>query len=142
MLMTSSYISPFILNFILALFFQASEQHRRYVHVPTLMSWDDALKYCRANHMDLAIFRNQSEFKTQHYPCWLNRCWIGLHRDHEDPRVWTWADGAEVSFTSWFYNEPDDLTERCSFMWVNSWYDSDCQNTYESLLTLTSTCCG
>uniref|UniRef100_A0A3Q3N1L0 C-type lectin domain-containing protein n=1 Tax=Labrus bergylta TaxID=56723 RepID=A0A3Q3N1L0_9LABR len=97
-----------IFYFTLAILLQASAQHRMYVHVPIRMTWDDAQKYCRAKHTDLAVFGNQTEYEALENPCGLDKpCWIGLHRDDTNAAVWNWANGEEVSFTSWASGEPN-----------------------------------
>uniref|UniRef100_A0A3Q3G872 C-type lectin domain-containing protein n=1 Tax=Labrus bergylta TaxID=56723 RepID=A0A3Q3G872_9LABR len=110
----------------------ASEQHRMYVHVPIRMTWDDALKYCRAKHTDLAVFRTKSEYEALEDTCGLDkRCWIGLHRDDTNAAVWNWANGEEVSFTSWATNEPNHEREECAVMINKGWFDISCSYTYE-----------
>ncbi|XP_060900302.1 secretory phospholipase A2 receptor-like [Labrus mixtus] len=104
--------------------------------VPHKMTWDDAQKYCRANHTDLAIFRTESEYEALENPCGLDKyCWIGLHRDDTNAAVWNWANGEEVSFTSWATNEPNDLwrNENCTVMENKLWIDIPCHIKFESL---------
>ncbi|XP_058271529.1 macrophage mannose receptor 1-like [Hemibagrus wyckioides] len=59
------------------------------------MTWDEAQKYCRANHRDLASVRNETELQQLLN---LTRCydvWIGLHRNR------LWSDQSNLSFTYW-----------------------------------------
>uniref|UniRef100_A0A3Q3EIP7 C-type lectin domain-containing protein n=1 Tax=Labrus bergylta TaxID=56723 RepID=A0A3Q3EIP7_9LABR len=122
-----------IFYFIFVFFIQASEQHRRYVHVPIKMTWDDAQKYCRANHTDLAVFRNESEYEALEDTCGsFERCWIGLHRDDTNAAVWNWANGEEVSFERWGSGEPNNEHEKCAVMRNKRWIDTQCNSQYAS----------
>uniref|UniRef100_A0A087Y0N5 C-type lectin domain-containing protein n=1 Tax=Poecilia formosa TaxID=48698 RepID=A0A087Y0N5_POEFO len=62
------------------------------------LSWSDAQTYCRKNFIDLAIFKNDTDYqKIQVSTLGGYRHWIGLFRD---PNL-HWSDGSGVNFTSW-----------------------------------------
>lgn len=135
MLTTSSSTSLFIiiLNFIfnLPLFVQAYNQHRRYVHVSLQMTWSEAQRYCREHHTDLVTFTDKNEFDVLPSLCSYSAiCWIGLHRDENDPDVWNWSDGEESSFKYWndYMNQPDNYlgNQNCAAMGKTFWHDLQC----------------
>ncbi|MCI4386917.1 hypothetical protein PGIGA_G00068310 [Pangasianodon gigas] len=59
------------------------------------MTWEEALRFCRANHRDLASVRNETELQqilsiTNGY-----EVWIGLYRNR------LWSDQSYSNFTYW-----------------------------------------
>ncbi|XP_046723714.1 secretory phospholipase A2 receptor-like [Silurus meridionalis] len=69
--------------------------HDRYVWIYNSMTWEDAQRFCRANHRDLASVRNETELQRI-----LNitngfEVWIGLYRNR------LWSDQSSSTFTYW-----------------------------------------
>ncbi|XP_046723095.1 C-type mannose receptor 2-like [Silurus meridionalis] len=66
-----------------------------YVQISEGMTWEEAQRYCRAKHTDLASVRNESELQqilniTQGF-----EVWIGLYRNR------LWSDRSNSTFTYW-----------------------------------------
>lgn len=98
------------------------------------MTWSSAQQYCRKNHIDLATFRDENEFKARGTPCTsTEHCWIGLQRDTNDPNVWNWSDGEESRFTKWYNKQPNNIdgNENCVTMGHTYWYDRKCDNRHK-----------
>uniref|UniRef100_A0A3B3TKI6 C-type lectin domain-containing protein n=1 Tax=Poecilia latipinna TaxID=48699 RepID=A0A3B3TKI6_9TELE len=77
---------------------QGSHANPEFVFGKEPLSWSDAQTYCRKNFIDLAIFKNDTDYqKIQVSTLGGYRHWIGLFRD---PNL-HWSDGSGVNFTSW-----------------------------------------
>ncbi|CAJ1081471.1 secretory phospholipase A2 receptor-like [Xyrichtys novacula] len=78
--------------------YQGTQQDPEYVFVNQKMNWSDAQSYCRENHIDLAIVRNDNE-NQQLSSIEYSGKWpfIGLYRD----RHLYWSDRSSLSFTFW-----------------------------------------
>ncbi|XP_007555984.1 secretory phospholipase A2 receptor-like [Poecilia latipinna] len=78
--------------------YKGSHANPEFVFGKEPLSWSDAQTYCRKNFIDLAIFKNDTDYqKIQVSTLGGYRHWIGLFRD---PNL-HWSDGSGVNFTSW-----------------------------------------
>ncbi|CAJ1048460.1 macrophage mannose receptor 1-like [Xyrichtys novacula] len=98
------------------------------------MTWEKAKNYCRRHHSDLAVVENQSENEAVQNSC-KEECWIGLHKDAEDPQSWTWLNGEEVRFKRWHPGEPNNhkQEEECVVTADGKWNDVPCHFEYKSV---------
>ncbi|XP_060791484.1 macrophage mannose receptor 1-like [Neoarius graeffei] len=66
-----------------------------YVGIYYKMTWEEAQKFCRANHTDLASVRNETELQQILSVTNGSEVWIGLYRSQ------LWSDQSNLSFTYW-----------------------------------------
>lgn len=59
------------------------------------MTWEEAQRFCRANHTDLASVRNEAELQQILSVTNSSEVWIGLYRNQ------LWSDQSNLSFTYW-----------------------------------------
>jgi hypothetical protein len=69
---------------------------------------------------------------------WYSNVWIGLN-DLKTKGVYEWSDGSSVSWTNWYFGQPDErqTDKSCVFMslrrgkrgWMY-WSDQNCTNKY------------
>ncbi|KAM9451689.1 C-type mannose receptor 2-like [Clarias gariepinus] len=111
-----------------------------YVWVSEKMTWEEAQRFCRANHTDLASVRNETELKkilsvTQDF-----EVWIGLYRNR------LWSDQSNSTFAYWrpeiqthIIAEPDNGlysngqlgNQHCTAMDnTGKWTDENCSARY------------
>ncbi|XP_048091681.1 C-type mannose receptor 2-like [Alosa alosa] len=96
-----------------------------YVLITTILSWNDAQAYCRANYIDLPSIRNSTENQKVLNAANGNNVCIGLYRTR------TWSDGSESSFRHWKSGQPDNTNDAqpctaVSFSDSGQWTDEDC----------------
>uniref|UniRef100_A0A8C4DJH9 C-type lectin domain-containing protein n=1 Tax=Dicentrarchus labrax TaxID=13489 RepID=A0A8C4DJH9_DICLA len=97
-------------------------------------TWDEAQKYCREKHTDLATVYDMTDMKRLRDSTEKQEAvWIGLRSNPEtDNRTWHWSlPGVEFnnSETKWAGGEPDDhqgRTENCVRMDRFKWKDVHC----------------
>uniref|UniRef100_A0A8C9XE91 C-type lectin domain-containing protein n=1 Tax=Sander lucioperca TaxID=283035 RepID=A0A8C9XE91_SANLU len=92
-------------------------------------TWEEAQKYCRKNHTDLATVSNQTDMKrlrssTTAKPPY--KAWIGL-QENTPNIVWRWSlPGVNFSFRSWDKDEPK---KTCAMTTSDGkWSSDDCNN--------------
>lgn len=88
--------------------------------------WRDAQRFCREQHTDLAIVRNQTENDEIMNLIKENRnpVWIGLFSD-----MWEWSDNSDSTFRNWVSSEPNGgYNEKCTEADMNNgqWNDTSC----------------
>ena len=83
------------------------------------LTWEEAWQSCRSidhdykpYHWNLAIMRNQDDFKRVEQLCarltYPNAtCWIGLHKLDTDLNVWKWVNHQTYDTMNWASEEPD-----------------------------------
>ncbi|KAK1880363.1 E-selectin [Dissostichus eleginoides] len=77
----------------------------KYILVETLMTWHEAMAYCRSKYTDLASVRNLSE-NNQISSLLSGNTWIGLHR-----KTWPYcSDKSPNIFTKWATDNPVSTT--------------------------------
>ncbi|KAI5091455.1 C-type mannose receptor 2 isoform X2 [Silurus meridionalis] len=69
--------------------------HDTYVWIYNLMTWEEAQRFCRANHRDLASVRNETELQRIVNIMNSYDVWIGLYRNR------LWSDQSSSTFTYW-----------------------------------------
>ncbi|CAJ1081472.1 secretory phospholipase A2 receptor-like [Xyrichtys novacula] len=92
--------------------YQGTQQDPEYVFVNQIMNWSDAQSYCRENHIDLAIVRNDNENQKLSSIKYSGEWpFIGLYRDP----LFYWSDGSSLSFTFWdiYYEYLGSMTVVC-----------------------------
>ncbi|KAI9548604.1 hypothetical protein NQZ68_007471 [Dissostichus eleginoides] len=98
----------------------------KYILVETLMTWHEAMAYCRSKYTDLASVRNLSE-NNQISSLLSGNTWIGLHR-----KTWPYcSDKSPNIFTKWATDNPVSTTRTqlsCASVSTTSgkWHDIDC----------------
>lgn len=83
-----------------------------YFLTPTPMSWHDAQAYAVSQGGNLVTIRNQAEHDWVHNtfrPLRIrdDNLWIGL-TDEVVEGDWRWASGEAVTYTNWFFGEPNN----------------------------------
>ncbi|KAI4818208.1 hypothetical protein KUCAC02_011561 [Chaenocephalus aceratus] len=82
----------------------------KYILVLTLMTWHEAVEFCRSKYTDLASVRNMNE-NNQISPLLAESTWIGLHR-----KTWPyWSDKSPNIFTKWATNRPHEARFKLKF---------------------------
>uniref|UniRef100_A0A3B3ZC42 C-type lectin domain-containing protein n=1 Tax=Periophthalmus magnuspinnatus TaxID=409849 RepID=A0A3B3ZC42_9GOBI len=100
---------------------------KNYTFVLTSMTWEDAQKYCRQHHTDLAMIENQAE-NIAVASIASGNVWLGLYR-----KPWRWSDGSTNDFASWATNRPNNYGRVQHCAWENSyhdWNDFSCSSLY------------
>ncbi|KAK7883899.1 hypothetical protein WMY93_027022 [Mugilogobius chulae] len=101
---------------------------KNYTLVTQIMNWENARRYCREHHTDLAMIEDEientavSSLAPQYYK------WIGLYRE-----PWRWSDGSQSSFKNWVTNAPDSFggIQPCTReQSTYQWNDSRCSDKY------------
>ncbi|XP_062398408.1 C-type mannose receptor 2-like [Sardina pilchardus] len=88
------------------------------------LSWEDAQRYCRTHHTDLASVRNESE-QQQVSAILRASTWIGLYRDC---LLFRWSDQSGSPFRNWSSSSPSPWGN-CAAVDVTrggDWYDRSC----------------
>ncbi|XP_051258417.1 macrophage mannose receptor 1-like isoform X5 [Dicentrarchus labrax] len=106
----------------------------KYKFIQKNKTWDEAQKYCREKHTDLATVYDMTDMKRLRDSTEKQEAvWIGLRSNPEtDNRTWHWSlPGVEFnnSETKWAGGEPDDhqgRTENCVRMDRFKWKDVHC----------------
>ncbi|KAL6112491.1 uncharacterized protein ACO6RY_09241 [Pungitius sinensis] len=103
------------------------------IYVQDLMTWSEALEFCREHYTDLSSISNQEEETS--FLGNLSRTpkiWIGLHQG--DGGGWEWSGGENASFLNWAPGEEKDKAkgDRCVVHTDGGWRKVDCseQNTF------------
>ncbi|XP_008433321.1 C-type mannose receptor 2-like [Poecilia reticulata] len=128
-MMKSLVLAAWILSALLSF---SSCQERQYYFVNQLMNWDDAQRYCRAHHTDLATIGNSTDVKQflDIVSSTDKNVWIGLYSNIN----WTWS-GEPNSVGSQYRNwessdyDPDFIlaNQFCVCIGDNGgWWDYDC----------------
>ncbi|XP_032438460.1 uncharacterized protein LOC116732421 [Xiphophorus hellerii] len=88
------------------------------------LNWTEAQKFCRANYVDLASVRNQTENEIIRTLIGASNVWIGLYREK------LWSDGSTSLFRNWADGEPNEPSgDQCvagSFSDSGRWSDENC----------------
>uniref|UniRef100_A0A087Y0D7 C-type lectin domain-containing protein n=1 Tax=Poecilia formosa TaxID=48698 RepID=A0A087Y0D7_POEFO len=110
----------------------SSCQERQYYFVNQLMNWDDAQRYCRKHHTDLATIGNSKDIKQflDIVSSTNNNVWIGLYSNIN----WTWSgelNSVGSQYRNWESsdNDPDFISANqfCVCIGDNGgWWDYDC----------------
>ncbi|KAK7883800.1 hypothetical protein WMY93_026923 [Mugilogobius chulae] len=74
--------------------------------VETLLTWENALSYCRQHYTDLAMIEDETENTAVASFQWNVAVWIGLYR-----KPWMWSDGNNSTFRNWASGQPDSNLE-------------------------------
>uniref|UniRef100_A0A3B3CGJ6 C-type lectin domain-containing protein n=1 Tax=Oryzias melastigma TaxID=30732 RepID=A0A3B3CGJ6_ORYME len=96
-------------------------------------SWDEAQKYCREEHTDLAAVRSMADMERLSQDLGNKKAWIGLYREAGSSRMWQWSQ-PEVQFnesqSNWDTGEPNDVeTENCGTVRKTlKWVDLSCKD--------------
>ncbi|XP_032438599.1 uncharacterized protein LOC116732488 [Xiphophorus hellerii] len=95
-----------------------------YVLSTISLNWTEAQKFCRANYVDLASVRNQTEKEMIKNLIGASNVWIGLYRED------LWSDGSTSLFRNWAAGEPNEPSgDQCvagSFSDSGRWSDESC----------------
>ncbi|ROL28507.1 L-selectin [Anabarilius grahami] len=106
---------------------------REYILIRKYKTWDEALDYCRQNHIDLATVQTDEEWSK------LNKLrdelqfyiWIGLY---DDANSWHWSFQNEtVTFSQWDFDQPNNMYGKQYCVNLRStgyWWDETCNLTY------------
>ncbi|XP_050931713.1 uncharacterized protein LOC108890729 [Lates calcarifer] len=97
-----------------------------------LMTWHDAVNYCRQHHTDLTSVRNltENEMIQQKVPSGT-LSWIGLYR-----HVWIWRpDNSHSDFSYWVDEHPKLNTGDCAMSVIDAvnrgkWVESYCSEKF------------
>ncbi|KAJ4927782.1 hypothetical protein JOQ06_015584 [Pogonophryne albipinna] len=82
----------------------------KYILVRTLMTWHEAVAFCRSKYTDLVSVRNLSE-NNQISSLLSGNTWIGLHR-----KTWPyWSDKSPNIFTKWATGHPHEARFKLKF---------------------------
>uniref|UniRef100_A0A3B3CRB8 C-type lectin domain-containing protein n=1 Tax=Oryzias melastigma TaxID=30732 RepID=A0A3B3CRB8_ORYME len=88
-----------------------TNQLLQYRFIDKEKSWDEAQKYCKKNHTDLATVRSMADMKRLNQDLGNKKAWIGLYREANSKRKWKWSQ-PEVQFSesqkNWDGGEPND----------------------------------
>ncbi|MEQ2226394.1 hypothetical protein ILYODFUR_027018, partial [Ilyodon furcidens] len=88
------------------------------------LNWTEAQRFCRANYVDLASIRNQTENEIIRSLVGASVVWIGLYREK------LWSDGSPSLFRHWADGQPNDPSgDQCvagSFTDSGRWSDESC----------------
>uniref|UniRef100_A0A3B3CLZ9 C-type lectin domain-containing protein n=1 Tax=Oryzias melastigma TaxID=30732 RepID=A0A3B3CLZ9_ORYME len=105
-----------------------TNQLLQYRFINEVKTWDEAQKYCREKHTDLATVTSMADMKRLNQDLGSRKAWIGLYRDAGGSRMWQWSQ-PEVQFnesqSKWDNYEPGDSgTENCgavrrTLMWLD-----------------------
>uniref|UniRef100_A0A8D0CQH9 C-type lectin domain-containing protein n=1 Tax=Sander lucioperca TaxID=283035 RepID=A0A8D0CQH9_SANLU len=103
-------------------------------------TWEEAQKYCRKNHTDLATVSNQTDMKrlrssTTAKPPY--KAWIGL-QENTPNIVWRWSlPGVKFNVTEseWSDKQPDNVDDQeiCVRMHDGTWDDDHCSAKYKCI---------
>jgi len=74
-----------------------------------MMTWHHAASYCSNQGWKLASIHSKQEndFISSRL-CPNTNCWIGLN-DITHEHKWEWVDGSKVTYTNWYYGEPNNF---------------------------------
>ncbi|XP_038146441.1 snaclec purpureotin subunit beta-like [Cyprinodon tularosa] len=92
------------------------------------MNWTDAQKYCRANYIDLASVRSESENEVISQLVTDYYAWIGLYKES-----WRWSDGQRLkmtSFSKWNPSQSVTVENSCVTTTSSVWNIRPCSSTY------------
>lgn len=96
-------------------------------------NWSDALTFCRANYIDLAIIKSEDDMimlqnKAQQQK-FTSSAWIALYNDINS---WRWSMGNQPrgNFTDWCSGEPNFGMEDCVALNPWCWFDVTCTVEY------------
>uniref|UniRef100_A0A667WH85 C-type lectin domain-containing protein n=1 Tax=Myripristis murdjan TaxID=586833 RepID=A0A667WH85_9TELE len=96
----------------------------RWIFVEEGKTWSEAQSHCRQNYTDLASVRNLAA-NEEIRGLISNSSWIGLFRD-----TWKWSDGSTMSFSKWYYNQPEGGDEHCVVSLRGKWHDYLCSRRF------------
>uniref|UniRef100_A0A3Q2FL81 C-type lectin domain-containing protein n=1 Tax=Cyprinodon variegatus TaxID=28743 RepID=A0A3Q2FL81_CYPVA len=120
-------LSMFLVNcFLINLSFLDLSPH--YVYIKTQMNWTDAQKYCRANYIDLASVRSESENEAISQLVTVDYAWIGLYKES-----WRWSDGQRLkmtSFSKWNPSQSITVENSCVTTTSSVWNIRPCSSTF------------
>ncbi|XP_042257521.1 lymphocyte antigen 75-like [Thunnus maccoyii] len=104
-----------------------------FVVVNQSMTWSNAQRYCRANFIDLATVRNDTENQQIHnLVLTKDWTWIGLYRD-PDSFLYNWSDGSPYSLTTWGDKHSVSGSLRsmmCGVQESNQWTFKSCEERF------------
>uniref|UniRef100_A0A3B3CS28 C-type lectin domain-containing protein n=1 Tax=Oryzias melastigma TaxID=30732 RepID=A0A3B3CS28_ORYME len=109
-----------------------TNQLLQYRFIDKEKSWDEAQKYCKKNHTDLATVRSMADMKRLNQDLGNKKAWIGLYREANSKRKWKWSQ-PEVQFSesqkNWDGGEPNDhKRENCGTVKKHlKWADLSCK---------------
>lgn len=115
----------FILVLLLLSFYAAFSC--KYVFVRQRLKWNNAQKYCRQHHTDLAPVSNKYDMRKlkQLSDNVLDYYWIGLFRHSTDKEKWMWSGGGEVTKFFWAWHQPSDtIGENYGVTYYDVWHDA------------------
>ncbi|XP_036067172.1 C-type mannose receptor 2-like, partial [Oryzias melastigma] len=121
-------LSLFLIIFVGPCWCFMTNQLLQYRFINEVKTWDEAQKYCREKHTDLATVTSMADMKRLNQDLGSRKAWIGLYRDAGGSRMWQWSQ-PEVQFnesqSKWDNYEPGDSgTENCgavrrTLMWLD-----------------------
>ncbi|XP_058636564.1 L-selectin-like [Onychostoma macrolepis] len=106
-------------------------QPQEYILIQQLMTWENAQKYCRTHHNDLATVQSNEDWtrlkEAADEKQFSSYAWIGLFNDING---WRWSYNEEsLVFKNWAFDQPDNFFEReeCVSMYLEGkWSDYYC----------------
>uniref|UniRef100_A0A8C2HXU2 C-type lectin domain-containing protein n=1 Tax=Cyprinus carpio TaxID=7962 RepID=A0A8C2HXU2_CYPCA len=83
------------------------------------LTWSEALRYCRQNHVDLVSVHSEEIQRFQFV-------WIGLQKTGRDK--WQWSSGEPALYLNWEHTQPEGR-DYCAMMRNRQWHDFPCSAT-------------
>ena len=96
------------------------------------MNFESARDYCGKAGGEVFVPKSLAHLQTIERPSFP--VWIGIMNPTGDNEYWINVNtGAQISFTHWAQNEPNNNAEKCVSM-INAdegkWNDNNCDNTF------------
>uniref|UniRef100_A0A8C5CKX0 C-type lectin domain-containing protein n=1 Tax=Gadus morhua TaxID=8049 RepID=A0A8C5CKX0_GADMO len=105
--------------------FSGSSNNKTYHLIEQKLSWEPSKSYCRTHYTDLAMIENEEE-NQKVLSNITTPVWIGLYRV-----PWTFSDGTNSSFRTWWRNEPNNINNNqlCAGVYDGGFHDGECTAT-------------